>query len=359
MDEYSGRNELAEEQTPPEQTPPKRVVGRGKAFGHFTLLFSALVAMIVVTTVFRIVAVFLVEYYAPQLQNENWYLWALSLVPMYCVGLPVAVIIMLFAERDNDVTEKKKLSFGRWLKLLCVAFAFMYAGNLLGISVTSVIELIPGLGTSNVVSDMLSGTPIWISFIATAVLAPLVEELLFRKLLIDRMSAYGEKLAVFISGLAFGLFHGNFSQFFYAFFLGLLFGYVYVKTRNVWYTITMHATINLISGVVMGYLADKLAGAEELREQLMQGNVTPEMLGDIVQYIIPALAIALISTLIIAAAICGAVFFFKDVKKVRFETSKYDIPKKSVLCAVYANPGAIIFALVCAFTFIQSIIETV
>ena len=43
---------------------------------------------------------------------------------------------------------------------------------------------------------------------------------MFRKLLIDRIVPFGQRVAVVVSGLAFGLFHGNFYQFFYAFSLG-------------------------------------------------------------------------------------------------------------------------------------------
>ena len=42
------------------------------------------------------------------------------------------------------------------------------------------------------------------------------------------------------SGLMFGLFHGNLNQFVYAFVLGLCFGFIYVKTGNIRYTIGLH-----------------------------------------------------------------------------------------------------------------------
>lgn len=79
--------------------------------------------------------------------------------------------------------------------------------------------------------------------------APIVEELLYRKMLIDRIAAYGDGVSVVVSGLLFGLAHGNFSQFFYAFGLGALFAYVYIKTGHIGYTIGFHMFFNLIGGV--------------------------------------------------------------------------------------------------------------
>ena len=56
----------------------------------------------------------------------------------------------------------------------------------------------------------------WFTFTFSVVLAPVMEELIFRKVLIDRTIVYGDKAAVVLSGLLFGVFHGNFHQFFYA-----------------------------------------------------------------------------------------------------------------------------------------------
>ena len=64
------------------------------------------------------------------------------------------------------------------------------------------------------------------------IVGPIFEEWLFRKQLIDHTRKYGEKTAILLSGLAFGLFHMNLFQFFYAFLLGLMFGYVYTRTSS-------------------------------------------------------------------------------------------------------------------------------
>lgn len=93
-----------------------------------------------------------------------------------------------------------------------------------------------------------------------------LEELFFRKALISHMKPYGEKTAVILSALMFGLFHGNFSQVFYAFFLGLLFGYVFVKTEKLRYSLMLHMIINFLGSV----LAPGLLAWSEAR-----GNAVP------------------------------------------------------------------------------------
>jgi membrane protease YdiL (CAAX protease family) len=76
-----------------------------------------------------------------------------------------------------------------------------------------------------------------------------MEEVIYRKLVIDRLRCFGELPALLISGVGFGLIHGNFSQFFYAALIGIVFGYVYLRTGNILHTVLLHMLINLIGGV--------------------------------------------------------------------------------------------------------------
>jgi hypothetical protein len=69
-------------------------------------------------------------------------------------------------------------------------------------------------------------------------------------LIIDRLRSYGESACVLVSALLFGLFHGNLNQFFYAFGLGAIFAFIYVKTQRLRYTIFLHMIINLFGGII-------------------------------------------------------------------------------------------------------------
>ena len=82
------------------------------------------------------------------------------------------------------------------------------------------------------------------------ILPPIFEELIFRKFMIDRTIRHGEFISCAMSGIMFGLWHGNFQQFFYAFFVGVLFAFVYIRTGNVIYTMILHASMNLVTSSV-------------------------------------------------------------------------------------------------------------
>ncbi|MDE6531248.1 MAG: CPBP family intramembrane metalloprotease [Lachnospiraceae bacterium] len=81
--------------------------------------------------------------------------------------------------------------------------------------------------------------------LCAGIIAPVVEEIIFRRYLVSTIAPYSERAAVIVSGILFALQHGNFSQFFYTLLLGMFWGYIYLRTGNVIYTIILHMIFNL------------------------------------------------------------------------------------------------------------------
>ena len=82
-------------------------------------------------------------------------------------------------------------------------------------------------------------------FLWAVVFAPVLEELLFRGILLRRVErAAGTVPAVLISSLLFGLYHGNLSQGITAAAAGLALGYAYVKTDALLVSVVMHIAVN-------------------------------------------------------------------------------------------------------------------
>lgn len=91
-----------------------------------------------------------------------------------------------------------------------------------------------------------------ITFIATVILAPIGEELLCRGVIFRLAGKVSAKfwVANCIQALAFGIIHANLVQGTYAFFLGLILGYIYGKYRNIWACMLLHGAVNLSSNFV-------------------------------------------------------------------------------------------------------------
>ena len=103
---------------------------------------------------------------------------------------------------------------------------------------------------ANQVEEMIMDMSLWAVILSAVILAPIMEELIFRKLVLDRLAGYGPAVAMSVSALVFGLAHGNFYQFFYAFLLGLIFAYIYLRTGKVRYSMMLHMMVNFCGSVI-------------------------------------------------------------------------------------------------------------
>lgn len=91
----------------------------------------------------------------------------------------------------------------------------------------------------------------FILFIMLTVIAPVFEEFIFRGAVLHFLQPYGNGIAIFVSAFTFGIYHGNFMQFFYATVLGIALGYITVATKSLFCSTLLHAMFNSISGIIL------------------------------------------------------------------------------------------------------------
>ena len=112
---------------------------------------------------------------------------------------------------------------------------------------------------------------ILLMFVSIAVIPAIVEEILFRGVILSNLMPYGRTAAILGSAVLFGLMHGNILQFFYTTMLGVVLGYVCVRTKSIWCGIIIHFVnngISVVQEVCMSCLeadaAARVVGAIEL-----------------------------------------------------------------------------------------------
>lgn len=92
-------------------------------------------------------------------------------------------------------------------------------------------------------SSMLA--PTLPTFLATCLIAPVVEEMLFRGILLRAfLTRYPRGIAIGYSALYFGVAHLNIYQFLLAFLLGLLLGWLYERSHSLIPGMALHAGLN-------------------------------------------------------------------------------------------------------------------
>lgn len=99
--------------------------------------------------------------------------------------------------------------------------------------------------------------------LAVAVVAPVVEELIFRGLMLNRLSRVMPGwLAVALSSAAFGVCHGHPVWFAYAFVIGAFFGFLDLRAGSILPSILGHIAFNAISQI-LSFVPETESGAEQ------------------------------------------------------------------------------------------------
>lgn len=245
--------------------------------------------------------------------------------------LPFPVLYFLLKKIDTRPIEKKNLSIVTFLKYIAITLTLMWIGNIIGLIVTAEIGFLLQSDVSNPVENLITNSDIWMNLLLISIIAPIFEEIFFRKLLIDRTIKYGAKISILVSAILFGFFHGNLNQFFYTFLMGGFFAYVYIKTGKVIYAIGLHIAVNLLGSVISVFV---VASAENL----IAGTYAPLDMAIILAYLI----------FLIAAMVIGIISIYK-FKKSKLDETKTEIPLKNPLKTVILNPGMIFFMLFFAF----------
>lgn len=279
---------------------------------------------------FLMIAVIQLGVVLPVEYNADFALF-LSMSIMYIAGFPV---FWLLCRRIPvmEVIPRHRWGAGRLIIIFVICLSMVYIGNFASQILMYLAGELTGTPSSNPLQELLMNVNPWVIFLSTVVIAPIAEELIFRKLLIDRIVQYGQGIAILVSGLVFGLAHGNFYQFFYAFGLGMIFAYIYTKTGNIVYTILFHTIINFMGSIVPLML---------LRMMSETG-------------IIGMLLMSAYGMVILTATISGVVLLICFRTQITLDPPALPIPKGKRLSTVCLNAGMILYLVLSVVLFLLS-----
>ncbi len=174
--------------------------------------------------------------------------------------------------------------------------------------------------TSSITSGVTQNFPIML--ITTALLPGIIEELIFRGVVYSGLRKANPIKGIFLSALFFGIAHMNFQQFCYAFFLGIVFGFIVEASDSIFSSMIMHITFNG-SSLGFTYLIYKFDTLSKLMEtQNIQGSSLQTNLMELAAYL-PIVAAALGISILLMAAIAHLngrlgyikTWFSKDIRK--------------------------------------------
>ncbi|WP_405316093.1 CPBP family intramembrane glutamic endopeptidase [Methanobrevibacter sp.] len=240
--------------------------------------------------------------------------------------LPFPIFYLLMKKLDDVEIEKASVNAKTFILYTGITITLMWIGNITGLIITMLLSGAMQNDIANPVQQLINSADIWINLLVISIFAPICEEILFRKFLIDRTIKYGAKVSIILSAVLFAFFHGNLNQFFYAFLMGGFFAYVYIRTGKITYTIILHAIVNFMGSVMSLILANSVTNIQ----------ITPNPVDAVI--ILGYIAIILSFILI-------GLYGLTRIRKARFNGSKTKINLKNPFKTVYLNLGMILFIL--------------
>lgn len=167
---------------------------------------------------------------------------------IYAIGLLVSILFFRKAAMNEitlafeDDEKKQKLSAGKVLLLILIALVSSIGLNYL--------MAVTGFTSSSETYREIQNAQYSVNFVSGLIIygicSPLVEELMFRGLIYNRMKRiFPLAVSMVVSSLLFGLFHGNMVQGVYATIMGGVMVLCYEKFKSFLAPLIVHITANL------------------------------------------------------------------------------------------------------------------
>lgn len=180
------------------------------------------------------------------------------------------LIYLLFFEKSAKNLRFNKINFST--ALLCVV---------LYICLTPVLNFLNYLSMlysdnriASVMGDITQEVPFAAGILCIAIIPAFCEELTYRGVFYGTYRQGSSIGAVILSGLTFGMMHGNLNQFTYAMVLGMCFALIVEATDSIWSTMIIHCLVNAFSTTILYLLPKLLEFVSELRDEALLAGDT-------------------------------------------------------------------------------------
>ncbi|MBP3596927.1 MAG: CPBP family intramembrane metalloprotease [Clostridia bacterium] len=173
------------------------------------------------------------------------------------VGVILGTLFLtLFFRKDNIYKKifcsKKQMSCIAFGKLFCIFMGVQLICNL-GISGIETIFNLFGYTTFASIETATGVSNTISMFIYVSILAPIIEEIIYRGFILRKLENHGKLLAIVISSIIFGFMHENIYQNIFGILIGFVFSYITIE-----YGIRWSILLHIINNCVLGELFYKV-----------------------------------------------------------------------------------------------------
>lgn len=179
----------------------------------------------------------------------------ISIVSLFVVGL----FYSLFSKTNlGSVISVKWVKLGLAIPLIFIALAVSFTADYLTdilqssfnvFGVKNNVEL--STQTHTLIENLLN-------IFAVSVIPPLVEEFMFRGIILGKLRPFGDAFALFLSSALFAVMHGNIIQIPFAFMVGLALAFITIKSNSLIPAIIVHFLVNFRSVLISIAIDNKI-----------------------------------------------------------------------------------------------------
>ncbi|RSK25679.1 CPBP family intramembrane metalloprotease [Bacillus sp. HMF5848] len=194
---------------------------------------------------------------------SNWSIFS------FIVGL-IIILFLLRHDLNNEPFRAEKASLSSTIvwSILGIFLAMFAQGIAVNIE-TNLLGIKPGSENTQMIMEIVKAAPLFI--IVTSIVAPILEELIFRKIIFG--SLYKRTnffIAAIISSLIFAVIHMDLKHTLVYTAMGLVFAFLYVKTNRIIVPIMAHVAMNTIAVSMQFIYGDDIEKMIQDWEQMQQ-----------------------------------------------------------------------------------------
>ena len=198
---------------------------------------------------------------------------------LFAMGIPFWIVYTIRKRKTGNAKFNFRIENKRIIPFVIISTIALLIGVMYPLAELMMV-LIP---MPEMLKESFAMNPNLIIFLMIVVSAPILEELIFRGIILDgQLNNKSPITAILISSILFAFVHLNPWQFISALFLGVLSGWVYYKTRNISLSIIIHATNNFAGFLIM-FVSEKNYG---LDKSAMKGMTLIESYGGLTNFVL-------------------------------------------------------------------------
>lgn len=177
----------------------------------------------------------------------------------FIFGIFSLIIIALLVKRDKNffnIYEGKKASTTEAIGWGIIGFFMVFVGQIIGAAIEMAIGIEGGSENTATLVEVAKMAPVMV--LGIAIIGPILEEFVFRRVVFGSfIQTQGFWLSAIISSIVFAAIHFDFTHILLYTICGLIFAFLYYKTKRLLASIVAHVLLNSFVSIV-NLNADKL-----------------------------------------------------------------------------------------------------